>query len=213
MFGKKGKKAKKGAKEEKVSEDGGGIKKKRRLTPKLLFGVLITLAVVTIGAIYYFVIRKAEVTVAPGDLDKVTMGEQLVTFSIDKLPGIYGRIVSVNGEILLIEKEITRLKEIEKAYPLQKKITSKEIKIWEKILKGLVKSLGAAEKKIEQFYVAVEVNPEKGAEMIGNSQKDVEAAMDAVLAPSREATARLKPKVKEKGSLIDRVKDKIKNLI
>lgn len=209
MFGKKGKGKQAKEKPEKTKKTTG----KRRISPKLLFGILFLLTVGILAGLYFtgrFPGKGGNGSLAP--LSKVKIAEPLVRFSSQRLPEIYERLAGLNEEILLIEKEIARIQEIEKAFPGQKKVTSSEVKIWDKTRKGLEKSLLNLEKNIELFYVAYRVNIEKGEKLMESKEKELTRSVDGVLAPSRKQTERLRPKADNR-SRIDKVKDKIMGYI
>ncbi len=104
--------------------------------------------------------------------------------------------------------DVSAIKEIEKAFPGQKKVTSSEVKIWEKTRKNLEKSLSNLEKNIELFYVAYRVNSEKGDKLMESKTKELSRSVDGVLEPSRKQTERLRPK-EDNRSTVYKVKDKI----
>ena len=212
MFGRKGKKK---------NGEGNGANgaaeapkgKKRRLSPKLLFVILVVIAVGALAGLYFtgmFPFKKEGGGMVP--LEKVTLAEPLLDFTNKRLPEIYERMAEINGEILLIEREIARIEEIEKAFPTQKKITAAEVKIWAKTQKGLEKALKTLEKNVELFYVAYRVNAEKGEKLMESKKEGLAKSADAVLEPAKKQTQRLKPKAEE-ASTFASIKNKILGFI
>ena len=213
MFGRKKKNKEPKEAPEKKEE---GKPRKRRFSPKLLFAVLVLLTVGVLAGLYFTGIFPAKaVNGALPSLEKVEIDEPLLKFTNARLPEIYERLAAINGEILLIEKEIARIQEIEKAFPGQKKITSSEIKAWDRTRKNLQKSLSNLEKNIEQFYVAYRVNREKGEKLMESKKASLTGSVDGVLGPARKQTERLKPRgvPEEDLSTFGRIKNKILGFI
>lgn len=141
------------------------------------------------------------------DLSKLQLKEDIITFTFKKVPRIYSGLVKLDNEIVLIDKELERLKEIEAEFPKQKKIIIIERNNWKKVKKDLRSSLSNLEKKVEKIYVTHLVNKSKGTELINKNIKSLVGTINKTLEASSPHTRRLI--VVEKKSFLASLKDKL----
>lgn len=141
------------------------------------------------------------------DLTKLQLKEDIIAFTFYKVRKIYSGLVKLDNQIVLIDKELERLKEIEAEYPKQKKIIITERKIWKKVKKNLQTSLSNLEKEVEKIYVTYSVNKNKGIELINKNTKSLVNDIGKALEASRPHTKRLIVVVKK--SFIDIFKAKL----
>jgi hypothetical protein len=126
------------------------------------------------------------------DLPHISLKEEVLLATYEKLPDVYFGLVDINNELLVINREIERLSDLEKEYPQQVDIISAEKNTWNSVRKDMTNSTGSLEKEIETLYVAYRVNPEKGQRRIDEKKAQLVAAINKTLQDSRVKTQRLK---------------------
>ncbi|MCK5194097.1 MAG: hypothetical protein KAQ71_09825, partial [Desulfobulbaceae bacterium] len=104
----------------------------------------------------------------------------------------YFGLVKMNSELLVINKEIERLDDMEKEFPQQLEIISSEKSIWTSIKKNVSDTIGLLEKEIETLYVAHKVNPAKGKKRIDAKKKQLQESINKILKDTQLKTQRLK---------------------
>jgi len=190
-----------------------GNRKKKRLSKKLVFTLLLVFIVA--GASSYIVYTMYFKAKDPGAksakyvkiaLAHSSLPEEILKFSFDYFPDLYIAIVSFNKEIDLLDKEIARIEGIAQRYPDQKKIADKEKKSWEKIKSGLQKAFLKIEKPVKETYVLFRVNKEQGLVQIESKKSELTELARTSLVPAQEMTQKLKqdgqvPKGLIKGNL------------
>ena len=125
------------------------------------------------------------------DLTKLQLKKEIITFTFHKIPKIYSGLVKLDNEIVLTDKELERLKEIETEFPKQSKIISTERNNWQRVKKDLNSSLTNLEKEIEKIYVTYLVNKNKGRDLIKNNMKALLDTINKTLEASTPHTKRL----------------------
>ena len=125
------------------------------------------------------------------DLSKLQLNKDIIAFTFNKVPKIYSGLVKLDNEIVLIDKELERLKEIEAEFPKQNKIILAERSNWQRVKKDLRSSLENLEREIEKIYVTHLVNKNKGMELIKNNMKALTDAINKTLEASTPHTKRL----------------------
>jgi archaellum component FlaC len=141
------------------------------------------------------------------DLTHIKLSEDAILFTFNNIPRIYSGLASIDNEIVLIDNELERLKEIETQYPRQFKVVAIEKTNWIKIRRNLLDDLETLEKDIERLYVTYIVNKDKGNALIEEKSESIITAINTALDISTPDTRRLKPV--EKKSFVARIKDKI----
>ena len=141
------------------------------------------------------------------NLTHIKLNKDIIQFTFENIPRIYSGLVSIDNEIMLIENEFERLKEIENQYPRQLKIVAIEEANWINIKRSLLDDLETLEKNIERLYVTYMVNKDKGNALIEEKSETIITAIDTALNISTPDTTRLKPVPKK--SFVARIKDKI----
>lgn len=131
------------------------------------------------------------------DIESVTLQEDILKFTYKKLNNVYALIINYDNEILLINKEVERLVEMEKEFPKQIKIILDEKKIWEEARTNLVESLAALENEIVSIYVTHKVNQQKGITLIKEKKESLHATANDTIVSYKELTKRLKPTMKK----------------
>lgn len=140
------------------------------------------------------------------ELSKLHLKEDIISFTFNKIPKIYSGLVKLDSEIVIVDKELERLKEIEAEFPKQKKIILTERNHWKKVKKDLLSSLSKLEKEVENIYVTHLVNKEKGTDLINKNTKPLMETINKTLEASSPHTKRLI--VTEKKSFLAGLKDK-----
>ena len=164
-------------------------------------GVVIAVAVVAAAGLSR---RKQAV---PGALAKVQLKQEMLSFTFQRLPDIYQGLVRLNDQILLIDKELERLKEIEAEFPRQKAIINAERSNWTRVQRSLFTALSRIEKAVEKIYVSHLVNTDKGIALIKKENKPLSESVQKALTTAEPHTKRLK--VEKKKTFIDRIKEKL----
>lgn len=141
------------------------------------------------------------------DLSKLQLKKDIISFTFSTVPKIYSGLVKLDSEIVLIDKELERLKEIEVEFPKQKKIIITERNNWKKVKKDLRSSLSNLEKEVEKIYVTHLVNKNKGTELINKNMKPLVDTLNKTLEASSPHTKRLI--VVEKKSFFASLKDNL----
>lgn len=141
-----------------------------------------------------------------GALPHVKMNPAVIGFTFRQMPVLYGKLVQLNREISLIDRELGRLDTIESDYPQQKKIIKPERTIWDKTRKNLLTTLAKIENKIETIYVATMVNEEKGKAMLESSVTELESLAAEIVTAAETHTSRI-PAPPPK-SYLDKLKDR-----
>jgi hypothetical protein len=149
--------------------------------------------------------RKKEAV--PETLAKVQLNPEIITFAFQKIPNIYRGLVRFNNQILLIDKELERLTEIEAEFPRQKAIVNGERVNWTRLQKSLFTGLSRIEKEVEKIYVTHLVNPDKGRALVEKETPSLVQAVNKALDASEPQTNRLR--VEKKKTFMDRLKEKL----
>lgn len=144
---------------------------------------------------------------APGSLAKVRLKPEILSFAFQTIPNIYRGLVRFNDQILLIDKELERLNDIESEFPNQKTIINAERTNWTRIQKGLFAALSRFEKEVEKIYVTHLVNPDKGKALVDKEITPLIEAVNKTLETSEPQTKRLR--VEKKKTFVDRLKEKL----
>ncbi len=190
-----------------MAEDKTSKKKKGGKSP--LKPILIILVLLGIsGGIAFFVVsylNKENVTLNT-TFENISLKPELITFTHNMMPTLYDGLSGINKEILLIENEVNRLIQMEKEFPLQKKIIISEKTKWKKIKKELLLSLSILEKDVEMIYVSYSVNQQKGLTLIEEKSEDLSSLASNTISTSQELTHRLV--VDEEKKFLDTIKDK-----
>ncbi len=173
--------------------------------------VTITILIVVLGAIsfsgyLYLKNYNSSDKFSKRDYSHVILPENVLRFSFTQFPEVYKGLNIIEDEIILIDIEIERISEIEKAFPDQSKITKKEKKIYDKVRKKLKSSLQKMEKLIESFYVAYKVNEETGSKLIEAKKKDLVKLINSSIESSDKLTKKIKDKNADRG-FFDKIKD------
>ena len=130
-------------------------------------------------------------------LKYITLPDEILEFTFNNFPSLYTAFINFNSDILLVDKEIERIKNIGKRYPDDKNIADKEEKIWNKARDKGLKNFKKIEKKAESVYVLFQVNKKQGIEKIKEEKKDLESAANEALKPLDVLTETLKTKASE----------------
>lgn len=138
---------------------------------------------------------------------KVNLNEAIILFTFQRLPQTYSGLVRLNDEIILIDKELGRLQEVEAQFPRQKTIISSERSNWVRVQRGLYAAVAKLEKVIEKIYVTHLVNADRGKELIEQNAQSLRAEVKEALDASVPHTGRLKTAVPNKNTL-SRLKEK-----
>jgi flagellar basal body-associated protein FliL len=136
--------------------------------------------------------------------EHIALKEDVVTFAFAVVPALYNRLVWVNTEITLIDKELDRLSTLENDFPSQKKVVKAERAMWVQLRINLSGEASSAEKKADSFYVAYMVNKQKGKEVINENLEELIERIDEILEAARKETVRLK--IIHKKTLMDKIK-------
>jgi len=139
-------------------------------------------------------------------LENLTLKPEILLFTSAKLPDIHADLVKLNYEIRAVDREISRIINMEKDFPQQKKIILSEKKSWEKIRKELGATLLKLESDIEAIYVTYRINPEKGLAQIEDKKPELLEKANEILESTREQTARLEKPAQK--SFISTLKEK-----
>lgn len=196
------------AKDEELLEttENSAPRKKRKVPFKkfFIFFLIIILLAGSGAAVFYIYF-----TDKPGEIKKSGLSKEILIFTFNLMPEVHTGIKSINDEIIITEKEIERIKEIEKEYPDQEKITTSEKKIWDKNLLTLTTFLLKQEKEIKDIYVSYQVNKETGQKLIDEKKEALATASTEVITPSTVLTEKIKAIEAAKGFL-DKIKDFLK---
>jgi len=164
-------------------------------------GLVIAVAVVAAAAL------SRSKTEAPRELVKVRLKPEILSFTFKTTPDICSGLVKLNNEVLLIDKELERLKEIESEFPDQKKIITTEKQHWKKVQKELLTAISKIEKTVETFYVTHLVNPGKGKALVDKERKPLSQIAENTLTATAPHIKRLK--TAKKKTFLDRLKEKL----
>ena len=179
--------------------------KKKKKGFLLIIIVLLLLLAGGGGTGYYFLVLKNKLPTTKN----ITLSEEILSFSLNTIPELSHALLSLDYELYLIDKELERLDQMEKDYPRQKQIISRERNAINSIRKNISKSLADFEKGVEAIFVSYSVNSEKGMEMIAEKKPGMLETSKKTLDDTSELTKRLA--VKEDKGFIDKIKDKLFN--
>ncbi len=124
----------------------------------------------------------------------ISLPYEILEFTFNNLPDLYTSFINFNRDIIFVDKEIARIKDIGKRYPDDKNIADKEGKIWIKARDKGLKNFKKIQKKAEAVYVLFQVNRKQGIEKIKEEKKDLEAGAREALKPLDVLTKTLKIK-------------------
>ena len=141
------------------------------------------------------------------NLSKLQLKEDIISFTFKKAPKIYSGLIRLDNEIVLIDNELERLKEIENEFPRQIRIIIVERGNWKKVKNELLASFASLKREVEKIYVTHLVNKEKGSKLIGKNMKSLVETVNKALESSSAHTKRLI--AKEKKSFLASLKNKI----
>jgi hypothetical protein len=183
------------AEKEITEEDKPSKKKKIFGIIKKLIKILLILSILSAGGYFGYKYFKANgEKYSSKTLINVKSNDIKLKFAFENIREIYSGIVKIDSEIVLIDNEIERINKIETDYPKQKKITSSEKKIWNKIRKKLVKVLEKVELNLEIIFVTYNVNPEKGLKIIKKTNNNLKKLIEDVLGYSKAQTQNITTK-------------------
>lgn len=174
----------------------------------ILMLALLAILVLTAGAgfVGYKVwVAKAKPRAA---LFGMKMNADILDFSHQKTPDLYHLLISLDDAIVLLDKEQTWLKQIEKQYPDQKQIILDENESLKKNRQDLVTTLTAVGKAVEAIYVTYVIDQRKGMALIEKQKFELKKQLSEALKSVAPLIARLKTKVK--GNWTDRLLDLLK---
>ncbi len=205
------KKAKKKVEKEAKKATGKGADKdkknsgeKKRLPIKKIIIFLILLlfvGIVSFSVFFaykkYFAAKDNTKNYTSVKLKYITLPDEIKKFTFDNFPLLYDSFINFNRDILLIDKEIARIKNIGQRYPDDKNIPDREEKIWNKARDKGIKSFKKIERTTETIYVLFQVNRKQGIEKIKESKKDLATSAKEALKPMEILTERLKIKPAE----------------
>lgn len=219
MFGKKKKKdtANASIKEEPAKSDGGSAengdtngkkpdgksKRKKFFHVKKIIIVLLLLGIAASAGFFvytkYFTGKERDKTKTYTSikLKYIILPDEILKFAFDYFPALYASFVSFNHTIILVNGEITRIKDVGKRYPLDKNIADKERKIWEKTRDKALNNFKKIENKTEAVYVLFQVNRQQGMEKIKEVRQDFESSAEEALKPVIKLTAQLENKSRD----------------
>ena len=176
--------------------------KKKKKWGVIFFLIMLLFLAGSGGAGYYFLVIKNR----PPETKNIRLNEEILSFSIRTIPELAQALLSLDYELYLIDKELERLDRMDKDYPRQKQIITKERNEINSIRKNISTSLADVEKDVEAIFVAYSLNSEKGMEMIEEKKPGMLQLSRKALEVSGELTQRLAHK-EDKG-LLDKIKDK-----
>jgi hypothetical protein len=157
--------------------------------------IFILILILMLGGASYFGVQfleKKEI-LSVKTFEHVQIKPEVIAFTFEKLPKLYDDLLAMNHEISLIDREIQRMDKIEKDFPAQKKIVTSEKKIWQQTRQNLLEALNRSGENIEALYVAWQVNPRKGLQIIEDRRDELSSAMDDSLKTAGNLTRRLAP--------------------
>ncbi len=166
----------------------------------IIFLIIVFLTGGALAGYYFFFADK------PGQVEKSALPEEILIFTFNVMPLVHSGIISVSDEIVITEKEIIRINEIEKNFPDQEKITNSEKKIWDKNLLILTKFLEKHEKEIQNLYVSYRVNHETGQKLIDEQKDALVEASTEIITPSKVLTDKIRI-IEDAKTFFDKVKD------
>ena len=164
-------------------------------------GALIALAVAVAAGL------SGEKQTAARALAKVQLREEILAFTLRKIPDIYRGLVRFNDQILLIDRELERLSEIEAEFPRQKPIIHAERANWTRLQSGLFAALSRIEREVEKIYVTHLVNPDKGRSLIEKENAPLLETVNQAIHTAGPQIRRLR--VDKKKTFLDRLKEKL----
>jgi len=184
---------------------------KRSIPFKKIIFILILILMLG-GASYFGVhfLEKKEVLSVKA-FEHIPMKSEVIAFTFEKLPDLYNDLLRMNYEISLIDREIQRMNNIEKDFPAQKRIVTSEKKIWQQTRQNLLEALNRSDENIEALYVAWQVNPGKGMQIIEDRRDELSSAMDDSLEAAGNLTRRLAQSPGEK-TVWEQIKEKMLSL-
>ena len=180
------------------------IKRNAPINWGIITRMVVVFCFVSVVASCEFLNKNAQPQV---NLSKLQLNKDIITFTFSKVPKIYSGLVKLNSEIVLIDKELERLKEIEAEFPKQRKIIITERNNWKKVKKDLRSSLSNLEKEVEKIYVTHLVNKNKSTELINKNMRPLVDTINKTLEASGPHTKRLI--VVEKKSVFASLKDNL----
>lgn len=169
--------------------------------------ILVVVGLVVAGAMVATASLSRKKGAAPETLAKVKLNPEILTFAFQMTPNIYRGLVRFNGQILLIDKELDRLTEIEAEFPRQKAIVNGERANWTRLKKSLFTALSWIEKEVEKIYVTHLVDPDKGKALVEKETPSLMQAVNKALDASEPQIKRLR--VEKKKTILDRLKEKL----
>ena len=165
--------------------------------------LLIVLALLGAGGYFGYTkyyLKQGNSNAFTTDLAHISLKEEILRASYEQLPEVYSGLLKMNDELIVINKEIDSLSEMEKEFPQQLDIISSEKTIWSSIEKNVSDTISLLEKEIETLYVAHKVNPEKGKKLIDGKKKQLHGTINKILEDTQLKTQRLKGIKEEKTS-------------
>jgi stress response protein SCP2 len=137
-------------------------------------GVVITLLLllaVAAGGGYWAYVKYYKVEPPRTKLSSLKVKEELVQFTHDRVShALHHNMITLDGIVVMMDKELKRLKRIGKKFPDQKAITDTQIEELTAARKNLSVSLKKVTAKLEKIYVTWLVDRSEGTGQI-QSQK------------------------------------------
>jgi hypothetical protein len=138
------------------------------------FGILIALVLVLAlagGGGYWAFNKYYKKEPLRSKLSSMKIKEELIRFTHDRVStALYGNMVLLDDVLVMMDKELDRLKRIGKKFPNQRGIVAAQTKELNAAREHLAKVLGDVSAKLEKMYVTWLVNRSEGSGQI-RSQK------------------------------------------
>jgi hypothetical protein len=163
--------------------------------------LIVVLVLLSVGGYFgytKFYLKHGDSNTFNADLAHISLKEVILRATYEQLPDVYFGLVKMNSELLVINKEIERLLNMEKEFPQQLEIISSEKTIWSSIEKNVSDTISLLEKEVETLYVAHKVNREKGKKLIDVKKKQLQGIINKTLKETQLKTQRLKDTIQKK---------------
>ena len=154
-----------------------------------------------LGYTKYYLPRQSSI-IFTKDLKYIFLKEEILLSTYEKLPTVYSGLVEINNELLVINQEIDRLREMELEFPQQKNMIISEKKIWEDLQQTIANTVKMLESELETLYVAYKVNDETGLRMIEGKRDPLKTSITKTMETSQDKTKRLKASNDKKNGLL-----------
>ncbi|MGM0417494.1 MAG: hypothetical protein ACQEQS_02105 [Thermodesulfobacteriota bacterium] len=168
--------------------------------------IIIILIIASCGLLYYNFVYKHRFI--PIDNSFFKIPEQTERYLHYNHKNLYSLIRDVNKELMIIDNEIERIKQLEKKYPEQNDITEDAVSKLEETKNNSTEKINEVINRLNTVYIHYQLNSENKDELINKNTEELLTKTEKILEELKKVTQRFKKDENNKNFI-----DKLKSII